>query len=133
MGGDVLPGFLQDIGEPNVSDTLANLARNRDLDFRDLLGRERNREHRGTNLGTRWLSIPANHRASFDAVQAFVSENRVICGCAIAIPVAAPLATRASHFEHIRKIGVEIDRQGRLDRMARMIRNPNPLEAMAVP
>ena len=72
-------------------------------------------------------------RLPTDAVEPFVAQNGAIDVDVIARPSAAMLTAHAADFEDIGEVRVEVNRQRRLNWMRRMVRDPDALDAVAVP
>ena len=129
-----VPGFVDDVSVANALERgLADLARHRDFQFGRLLRLQRHGEHDNAALVAVWLAVPANDRASLDAIEPLVAQHHVIGGRIIDHARAAAFAVRASHLEEVSEIGIEVQRHRRLDRVPRVVREPYPLDAVAVP
>ena len=71
--------------------------------------------------------LPAN------PVEPLVAQNGAIDLGVIARPSAAMLAAHSANFEDIGEVGVEVNRQRSLNRIRGMVRDPDALDAVAVP
>ena len=131
--GGTVSGPLYDIGIPNIVARFGNFTGNRDLDLGDLLGFQRDRERRYAVVVARWRPVPTDDGSSFDAIEPHVPQHSAIGGEPVLASIAPPVPARSAHFEHIAKVRVELQRQRHLDRLQRVVRDPHPLDAVAVP
>src|SRR5688572_21025736 len=79
------------------------------------------------------MPIPMDDGLPADAVEPFVAQNGAIDVDVIPGASAAMLTARAANFEDIGEVRVEVNRQRCLNRMRRMVGDPETLDAVAIP
>src|SRR5262245_66614568 len=82
---------------------------------------------------TRWFRVKHDSRPAKPLVQSLIPEHKSVVRDFRFQPTTMMLAMHATQLENIGKIGIELDRQDKIDSSASVVVNAKPLVTRCIP